>query len=158
MPGLPKGPFLENRVKRPDSIRGKYDAHSARGVRYAVFRIWVNFPFGNGYETEWGGSEKKACQNAIRGIRTHYMHLNFWVFQRLGPAMGSVYRRWRGVTTVAGEGVFPAVCGCGQGIFRKNSGRQKIFLKDFLATIFLKKIFSGKSGKNLKEFFVSEFF
>jgi hypothetical protein len=27
-----------------------------------------------------------------------------------------------------------------------------------LATIFLKKIFSGKSGKNLKEFFVSEFF
>jgi len=32
MPGLSKGPFFENPVKRPDSIRGINDVHSARGV------------------------------------------------------------------------------------------------------------------------------
>jgi len=45
MPGLPKGAFLKNPEKRPDSIGSLYGVVSANGVHSAVFMIWVDFPF-----------------------------------------------------------------------------------------------------------------
>jgi hypothetical protein len=100
MPGLPKGPFLEKPVKRPDSIRVKYNVHSARGAHFAIFMIWVDFPFGKRGWTEWRRSGKKARQNAIGCIRTHYMHLNLGLFSRMGhlikPALPSERRFYDG--------------------------------------------------------------
>jgi len=52
MPGLPKGAFLENAVKRPDSIGSLYGVVSANGVHSGVFMIWVDFPFGEGWQTK----------------------------------------------------------------------------------------------------------
>jgi len=148
MPGLPKRPFLENAVKRPDSIRGIYIAHSARGARCAVFMIWVNFPFGKRGWTEWRGSEKKARQNAIRGSGGHYIRPDLRPFWGLGRAVGPACRRWEGFTTVAGGGGIPYGLRVRSGIFREVSGKQN-FSRFFFATIFL-KIFSGKPGKNKK--------
>jgi hypothetical protein len=48
MPGLPKGAFSENRVKRPDSNCGLNDVISQSGVHFGVFKIWVSFPSGAG--------------------------------------------------------------------------------------------------------------
>jgi hypothetical protein len=139
MPGLPKGPFLENPVKRPDSIRGIYNVHSARGARYTILMIWVDFPFGERGWTEWRGSGKKARQNAIGGIRTHYMHLNFGLFQGIGHAVRPACRRKRGVTTVMGGGCIPYYLGVRPGISEKFPAN-KNFSGIFWARIFSKKI------------------
>jgi len=65
MSGLPKGAFLENPVKRPDPIRGIYDARSARGGRNGVFKTWVNFPSGTVGKGNRGGPEKKSRQTLL---------------------------------------------------------------------------------------------
>ena len=125
MPGLPKGAFSENPVKRLDFIRGIYVARLAGGARCAVFRIWVRFPSGRVQKGNPGGPEKKARQNAIRGSGGHYMCPDLWPFWRSGRAKWPDCRRWngsptwgrssgpkqekdRGFSTVAGAGSWPA--------------------------------------------------
>ena len=48
MPGLPKGPFLENRVKSPDSIRGRKRVAFTNGCHFRILKIWAVFPFCEG--------------------------------------------------------------------------------------------------------------
>lgn len=84
MPGLPNRPFLENRGKRLDSIRGISFVRSADGARYEVFKIWVSFRPGTGQKGKRGGPEIKSRQIAIRGCTGHYMRPNLWPFWRLG--------------------------------------------------------------------------
>jgi hypothetical protein len=45
MPGLANGAFSENRVKRPDSIRGISVPRFTGGARIAVFKIGVFFRY-----------------------------------------------------------------------------------------------------------------
>jgi hypothetical protein len=73
MPGLPKGAFSENRVKRPDSICGQSDVILPSGVHFGVFKIWVSFSSGAGIDrmllsgkkrpskTQYGALERIIC-------------------------------------------------------------------------------------------------
>lgn len=64
------------------------------------FQDLGKFSFRSGGSAECCPPEKKARQNAIRCLGTHYMRLNLGVFWRLGRFIGLVYRRRKGFTTV----------------------------------------------------------
>jgi hypothetical protein len=107
IPGLPNRPFLENRVKRPDSIRGKYIARLADGARYVVFKIWVSFRPGTLHKGNLGGPEIKSRRIAIRGCQGHYMGPDLGVFWRSEHYNGPDYRRYYGSPTVTVKGACP---------------------------------------------------
>ena len=116
MPGLPNGPFSENRVKRPDSIRGRSFVSSANGARNTVFKIWVSFRSGTVQKGNRGGPEITSRRIAIRGFQRHYMRPELGVFRRSGCAVWPDYRRQSPSPTVAAR---KSVSWC-PGIIRKK--------------------------------------
>jgi hypothetical protein len=63
MPGLPKWAFLENPIKRPDSIGSIFKVKTLNGAHFGSFMIWVDFPFGKGGPTQRTGVGKKGPPN-----------------------------------------------------------------------------------------------
>ena len=89
MPGLPKGAFLKNPEKRPDSIGGLNGVVPINGVHSGVFMIRVDFPFGEEWWTTKGRGQKKGPPKRNTGLWRALYAAQFKVILEIGACCGA---------------------------------------------------------------------